>query len=315
MTFLSRFSASGPAAWTVVAAGSGQLRYVRGSAGKSGKPRVLAFGEAELKGEKRDLARAAKELRIPRAGPRATLLDEVDYRIHMVEAPSVPASELKAAMKWRLKEIIDFPVEEAGYDILDLPADRRGAAQAHNVYAIAAKKEVLKGYVERFDKAGLSLSVIDIPETAQRNIAALYEEEHRAVALLYLDDADGLLTVSSGGELYLARRLDISLDQIRKTEGDARYDLFNRILLELQRTLDNFERQFSFVVIGKLMLGPEPEDTGLLDYLVANLGIKVEPVELQAVIEMPKGHELDSRTQWRLFHLIGCSFRTESPVQ
>jgi MSHA biogenesis protein MshI len=216
-------------------------------------------------------------------------------------------------MKWRLKDIIDFPMDEAGFDILDLPADKRSTS--HNVYAIAAKRDVLKGYVDRFDKAGLSVSVIDIPETAQRNIAKLYEEENRAVALLYLDDADGLLTVSSGGELYLARRLDVSLDQIRRTEGDGRYDIFNRIMLELQRTLDNFERQFSFVVVGKLMLGPEPEETGLLDYLVGNLGIRVEAVDLRTVVDAPQGRELDERAQWRLFHLIGCSLRTEPSVQ
>jgi len=314
MAFFSRISASSQPAWTVLAAESGQLRFVQGSVGKSGKPRLLAFGETAIK-EKQDLARAAKELRIPRSNRRATLLNESDYRIHMLEAPSVPPGELKAAMKWRLKEIIDFPVEEAGYDILDLPADRRGTAQGHSVYAIAAKKAILKGYVDRLDKAGLPISVIDIPETAQRNIAALYEEENRAVALLYLDDADGLLTVSSGGELYLARRLDISLDQVRNTQGQAREDLFNRILVELQRTLDNFERQFSFVVIGKLMLGPEPEDSGLLDYLVANLGIKVERVDLPQVIDLPPRHELDPAAQWRLFHLIGCSLRNGTPVQ
>src|SRR6185369_4396748 len=126
-----------------------------------------------------------------------------------------------------------------------------------------------------------------------RNIAKLYEEENRGVALLYLGDAGGLLTLSSGGELYVARRFDISIEQIRKFEGEARSALFYRVLLELQRTLDTFERQFSSVVIGKLMLGPEPEDLGLLDYLYANLGIKVEAVDLRQVLEAPREPDLD----------------------
>ncbi len=313
MRLLSRFGAAAPGL-TVLAAGGGRLRFAQGSAALPGRPKLFAFGEAAAGGEKGSLTRAAKELRIPRSGGCAMLLNETDYRIHMVEAPAVSPEELKPAMKWRLKEIIDFPVEEASYDILDLPGEHRSSGRAHSLYAIAAKTALLKSYVERFDAAGLALSVIDIPETAQRNIAALYEEENRAVALLYLDEADGLLTVSSAGELCLARRLDISVTQIRRTGTDERFDLFNRILLELQRTLDNFERQSSFAVVGKLMLGPEPEDTGLLDYLAANLGIKVEPVDLKSIIDVPPGLALDLHTQWRLFHLIGCSLRSD-PVQ
>ena len=315
LTFLSGFGTPASTAWTVISTEGDYLRFIQTSPDKiSGKPRVAAFGETSLP-DQRDLSRAAKSLRIPRSGKRALLLGEPDYRIHMVDAPNVPPSELKAAMKWRLKEIIDFPVEEASYDILDLPADRRGSDQSHNVYAVAAKREVLRRYVERLDKARLPVSVIDIPETAQRNIAALYEEENRAVAFLYLGESDALLTVSAQRELYLARRLDISLAQIRKVEGDARSDLFYRIMLELQRTLDNFERQFSFVAIGKLLLGPEPEETGLRDYLIANLGIKVEAADLATSLGMPPGRELDAPVQWRYFHLIGCSLRTGAAVQ
>ena len=310
MTFLKALGSKDQSSWTVIAADTAHLRFASGGGSISGKPRLLGFGEAAAVTQ--DLSKLAKELRIPRSGQRAMLLAESDYRIHLVDAPNVAPAELKAAMKWRLKEIIDYPVDEATYDVLDLPGDRRGGTETHSVYAIAAKRAVLKSYVERFDKVHLPVSVIDIPETAQRNIATLYEEENRGIALLYIGEADGLLTVSAGGELYLARRLDISVAQIAKLPAENRGDLFNRILLELQRTLDNFERQFSFVVIGKLLLGPEPENTGLADYLIANLGIRVESVDLQSVMDLPEGTAgtaLDAQAQWRYFHLIGCTLR------
>lgn len=310
MIFARSRSAEG---WTVLAADAKQLRYVQGSA--TGKPRVFSFGQAVLGGDGQGLARAVKELRISRAANCATLLGAGEYRIHLVEAPDVAEQELKTAMKWRLKDVIDFPVEEAGYDILDLPADRHGPAHNHSVYAIAAKKEVLKACVSRFDKAGIPISVIDIPETAQRNVAALYESDERGVGLLYFDESGGLLTVTYGGELYLARRLEITLNQLLESQGEARKDLFDRVLLELQRTLDNFERQFSFIVLGKVMIGPEPEDTGLVAHLTANLETKVEAVDLRAVIDVPADRGLDPGAQWRMFHLIGCSFRTGTPAQ
>lgn len=274
---------------------------------------MFAFGAAELSGDGQGLARAVKELRIPRAAQCATLLGASDYQIHLMEAPDVSAPELKSAIKWRLKDVIDFPVEEAGYDVLDLPVDRRGGAHNHSVYAVAARKEVLKACVGRFDKAGMPISVIDIPETAQRNVAALYESDDHSVALLYFDESGGLLTVTHGGELYLSRRLEITLTQLRESQGEARKDLFDRVLLELQRTLDNFERQFSYIVLGRVLVGPEPEDTGLVAHLIANMDAKVEAVDLRAVIDVPRDRGLDPDTQWRLFHLIGCSFRNGTP--
>ncbi len=313
MRFLPHFGsiASG---LTVLASGGGRLRFVHANASAAGRPKLLAYGETSESGDKAALARAVKQLHIPRSGPRAMLLNEPDYHIHMVEAPAVSSEELKLAMRWRLKEVIDFPVEEASYDVLELPGDHRGSDRARSIYAIAAKKALLGTYVRRFDEAGLQVSVIDIPETAQRNISALYEEQGRAVALLFLDEVDGLLTITSGGDLCLARRLDISISHIRRTQGDERYEVFNRILVEIQRTLDHFERQFSLVVVGKLMLGPQPEDTGLLDYLTGNLGIKVESADLRSVIDVPSRLNLDAQTQWRFFHLIGCSLRT-GPLQ
>ena len=307
MKFARSTSAAG---WTVFAADAKKLRYMQSST--TGKPGVLAFGEAELAGD--GLAQALKALRISRPGQCAALLPAGDYQIHLVEAPEVAAQELKSAMKWRLKDVIDFPVEEAGYDILDLPPDPRGAALNHSVYAVAAKKQVLKACVDRFDKAGIPISVIDIPETAQRNVAALYESDDRGVGWLYFDESGGLLTVTYRGELYLARRLDITLTQLRQVQGEARSDLFDRALLELQRTLDNFERQFSFIVMGKVMVGPEPEDTGLVAHLIANLDTKVEAVDLRSVIDAPRDQPLDPGAQWRMFHLIGCSFRTAAPA-
>lgn len=276
---------------------------------------MFAFGEAEFTGNGQGLARAVKELRISRAAQCAALLGTGDYQILLVEAPDVAAQELKSAMKWRLKDVIDYPVEEAGYDVLDLPVDRHGPAHGHSVYAVAAKKQVLKACVDRFDRAGVPINVIDIAETAQRNVASLYESDDRGVGWLYFDESGGLLTVSYGGELYLSRRLDISLTQLRESQGETRTDLFDRVLLELQRTLDNFERQFSFIVIGKVMVGPEPEDTGLVAHLIANLETKVEAVDLRAVIDAPGDRELDPAAQWRMFHLIGCSFRSANPTR
>lgn len=271
---------------------------------------MLGFGEAEWRGDAPSLAQAYKAFGFGKKERCATLLMAGDYQISVVEAPSVPDAELKTAMRWRMKDVIDYPVEEAVFDLLPVPGGEGPAGRTRWIYAVAARAELVKTYVERFDQAKVPLSVIDIPETAQRNVAALYESNARGVGLLYFDDAGGMLTVTFGGELFLARRFDFTMTQIRQRNEAYREELYGRILVELQRTLDNFERQHSQIAMSRIMLGPEPEPTALGAYLRGNLGIEIADVALEEVLAF-SGSVPDAQTQWKYFYLIGCAIRSE----
>jgi len=286
--------------------------FAHGDAAGPGKPLVLGCGEAPWSGDAGSLAQAYKGFGLDKKARCATLLMAGDYQISAVEAPNVPEAELKTAMRWRMKDVIDYPVEQSIYDLLEIPSTAGGNARW--IYVVAARSELVKTYVERFDDAKVPLSVIDIPETAQRNIAALYEREGRGVGLLYFDDAGGMLTVSAGGELYLARRFDFTMTQIRQENDAYREDLYSRIMLELQRTLDNFERQHSQIVLSRIMLGPEPEPTPLAEFLRDNLGIEVAPVALDEVLDF-RSNVPSAKAQWEYFHVIGCAIRSEGHLQ
>src|SRR5258708_4454717 len=90
--------------------------------------------------------------------------------------------------------------------------------------------------------------------SAQRNIAALLEPHDRGVAMLYADRQQVLFTVNFRGELYLARRIDVGLEELEKLAQGGSDDAKNRILLEVQRSFDHLERQFPFVGLGKVLL-------------------------------------------------------------
>ena len=205
--------------------------------------------------------------------------------------------------------MIDYPVDHATVDVLDIPVDPSGASRAHSVYAVAAKNEAIRSCMERFSRARLPLSVIDIVETAQRNIAALYEPPDRGVAMLYAGEEHVLLTISFRGELYMARRIDVSLRELEKLAQGNSDEAKNRILLEVQRSFDHLERQFPFVGVGKLLVAPTPADTGLQSYLSENLDIPVEEVQLEALLSFAPGVEIDRQTSWRLFHVFGAALR------
>jgi MSHA biogenesis protein MshI len=182
------------------------------------------------------------------------------------------------------------------------------------MFAIAARNTFIATRQALFARAKINLSVIDIPDTAQRNISALLEPEGRGLAMLYFNADGGLLTVTFGGELYLARRVDVSLAQVEETDPDKRNQVYERITLEVQRSLDHFDRQFSYVNVSKLVLAPLPK-CGLHDYLASNLYMPVELLDLASVFDLSRTPDLAQPAhQHRHFLTLGAALRFEETV-
>lgn len=273
---------------------------------------VLAFLPGEKPSGTPPLEKLAKELQTGRY-QCANLLSAGEYQMLSVEAPNVPPDELKTAIRWRLKDMLDFRVDDATIDVLDVPVDKNAPVRNHSLYAIAARNQVIEQRQAMFEEAKIPLGVIDIPEMAQRNIAALLEPEGRGLALLSFDAEGGLLTVTYAGELYLSRRIDIASTQMMQESADQRSAMFERITLELQRSLDHFDRQYHFITLAKLVLAPLGEAaTGLQEYLASNLYVPVEALNLETVLDISRFPALKSLDEQRRYFLtLGAALRHE----
>jgi MSHA biogenesis protein MshI len=245
-----------------------------------------------------------------------TILVGGEYQLLAVEAPNVPREELKTAVRWRLKDMLDFHVDDATIDVLDIPVDKNAPAGRanHGLFAVAARNSVIKARQQIFTAAKVALSVIDIPEMAQRNISALLEPPGRGLAMLSFGEDGGLLTVTFNGELYLSRRIDVTLAQLMETNHDLKHGSFDKITLELQRSLDHFDRQFHFISVSKLVLAPSAA-TGLDEYLSSNLYTPVESLDLADVMDLSRVPALaDKAQQQRFFLTLGAALRHEETV-
>lgn len=241
----------------------------------------------------------------------STLLGGREYQMLAVEAPNVPPDELRTAIRWRLNDMLDFHVDDATVDVLDVPVEANVPSRTHSMFAIAARNSVVRERMNLFDKAKINVTVIDIPEMAQRNIATLVESEGRGLAMLSFDADGGLLTVTYRGELYLARRIDTPVEQLLETDSDRRNATFDRITLELQRSLDHFDRQYHYINVEKLVLAPNGS-SALVEYLANNLYLPVEPLDLGTILDFHAVPELtDPAIQQRFFLTIGGALRHE----
>jgi MSHA biogenesis protein MshI len=282
------------------------------SAGKERPEILLCDSYRKEGGDVATLTRLRRELHLDRHRC-TTLLRNGAYQIVQVDAPNVPVEEAKSAVRWSLKDLIDYPVEAATVDAVFIPPAEGAGGKAQQMLAVAAKNEVIATSIKPFNDADILLEVIDIPELAQRNFAQRLEPPGRALALLAFDEHGGLLTFTCGGELYQHRRIDISLASFAGASDESRKGLYDRLVLELQRSLDHFDRQFRTIAVAKVMVTPVPGAEDLREHLAANLDVPVAMIHFSEMFDFPHTPELhEEARQAQCLQMIGAALREEA---
>ncbi len=256
------------------------------------------------------LEKVCKEAQLD-ASRFTTLLSANEYQILMVDAPNVPVDELKTAIRWKIKDSLSYHIDDATIDVLQIPSHKYGSDRPQSLYAVAASNETVRRRIGLFEKARMDLNVIDIPEMAQRNIAALFETEARGLVLLSFSDDGALLTITCDGELFLARRIDITLGQLQDADEALRQQYVDRVVLEAQRSLDYFDRQFHHIPVSRMLVSA-PASLGLEQVLASNLGLPVEMLDLAQGMDIGGVPELaDSEYACHALPALGAALRQE----
>ena len=271
------------------------------------KPELTALFSFRRSGDDVDaLKRLRRELRLGNARC-TTLLGRGEYRFVQAELPEVPEAELKDAVRWRIKDSVDLPVETATIDVIDIPGEATGRAR-HGFVAVA-DNSVIAARMALFDQAKLRLEAIDVPELAQRNLSTLFEEPNRGLAMLTFDDHGGLLTFTFRGDLHFVRTSDASPTQLAAAEGEVRDRMFERVALEVQRSLDTFDRVSSHIPITRLLVVPPAVD-GFVDFMRQSVSVPVEVPDLALGIDCEAIPELKQPgRQAECLRVIGAALR------
>lgn len=228
-----------------------------------------------------------------------TLLDPAAYQTLVVEAPTVPEDELRGALTWKVRDMINFHTDDAVLDYLPIPASE---GRQPSLYVVAAQAAAVRVLAQPFQEAELALDVIDIRETAQHQLAQRLMPEGYAIGILHFDGQHSLLTFSYGEALVYSRRTDG-----RGANGAA---LYERVAMEAQRSVDYFERQFSWLPLSRLYLAPMDNAEELRQRLEGYLPVGVEVIDLDALFDFNGAVALSEPHARNLaFHLLGAGLR------
>jgi MSHA biogenesis protein MshI len=205
--------------------------------------------------------------------PVSAVISPSDYQLVQVPSPDVQRGEMRGAVRWALRDIINYPVNEAVVDIFEIPEPAR-QVEKRMVFAVAARDEAVRRIVALVKPRVRSFKVIDIPELCLRNLTALLPQDEHGVALLALGTDFAQLVLTCQRTLYLTRRIELrsSSDVLSLDEGS---ELSSQgLAIELQRSLNYYESHYDrapiehvFVVSGdpraERMLEPLRDQTGL----------------------------------------------------
>lgn len=260
------------------------------------------------------LAQTLREHGLSRA-PVSIVPQAQDYELVLIETPDVLPEELRAAVRWRLKDMIGFNIDEAVVDVFGIP-DQSHRSSARAAYAVAARREALDRYATTITQVTRALDVVDIPELCLRNLCMLSEANRTGVAMLLAGEKSGLLVLVHNSFLYVARHIEwsrnyeLELSAAATSASTAPIDA-SMLALEVQRSLDYYESHFDHPPIGELLIAPlHAELASLASDLRSVIGLRVTLLDVNVLFDCVSS--VTPETQAQCILAIGAALRREA---
>lgn len=274
---------------------------------KDGSPYLTHMEQVALQSSKEApeaLAKIVKDLGFE-GTQCSVVLNPKDYNLHLVEAPSVEPDELRSAIRWKIKDLLDMKIDDAAVDVFQVPDDAYRGREM--VYVVAALKSKIKSIVNMVNDSGLELAVIDVPELVMKNISSCFVDDDNGVAVMDLRRTGSTMNITREGGLYLTRRINTQLDPnvMQAEDWDV---LKDRLVLEIQRSLDYYESQMGKSQINKIVITQRQFDSAeMAASLNGLLAADVSVLDLAAVLKSKV--DLTPEMQQIFMPVIGATLR------
>lgn len=270
--------------WVAVTREGNALYAVQVAYRADERPRVKWLWQANVPSLESGLRTLQTEMRLP-VCPLVGVLDRTQYRMQAADAPDIPRQDWRDALRWTLKEQVDFPVEDAVLDFMEMPAATQ-LRQNSSVMVFLVPRADYTTVELAADDVGMRWTALDVPESALRNLSVLAEDGEKAHALMVFGEEHGILVITYKGALLMARHIEVAISAITGAE-DVRGAALSRAALEILRTVDNFERLHSQVQLSGMTVALPPgcgED--VIDLLADLIYVPLKALDLSAWFDL-----------------------------
>ena len=277
------------------------------------RPQVLAAAQQSGSdtGAERDTLRDLAA-HIDRRLPVLMTLPRGGYKLRVLPEPAVPQREMQSSLRWLLSTEGDGMVEDFNLAWMSIPTEEQLPARARQVYAMMTPTAPLAARVATWRQAGVKPQVVDIRETALRNIAGALERPGEGLALVSADSGGVGMVFTHQGSLYLDRYIEFPDTETGNGDGTQWQDaLVQRIALQLHRSIEVIGRNYPFIRVSRVVVAPTPELMNLHEKLASQLPVAVELLDLNQIFDLTRVPELagSPALQARCLVALGAALR------
>lgn len=201
------------------------------------------------------------------------VLSREDYRLILIEKPKVADNETGESVRWLIKDLIDFPLEEAVVDFFPAPV-RTG--QSAKIYVVVARLQWLNTLAGMIKTASLNLKAINIAALAIRNILSSLHITGIGNSAIFLTQEGEYchILVVKDRLIYLERKLEFG----SQSESNAQMfeDFCNRLVTELQLSIDFYQNRDKTIPIKIFLDQLLGQKQKLIQFIEAAFNLRVE---------------------------------------
>ncbi len=286
-----------------------------------------------------------------KGGAVHVMLRPEQYQLLQIDAPPVAPEELRAAARFQIREMVNVHIDDITLDVMQVgDGQQKGAS---HLFVVAAKSEVVREVIALGDALNWKIPVIDIMETAQRNLQSTLARvdgrlERADAALLISNESQAVLTICANEELFFTRRLDLPQGFLamawggtQDTVADVATDAYTpvseyvpeyantgatgpvtstsnigdaervqRFLVEVQRSLDLWDRTWSSMPLSGLRVYAGQRSAELANWLGREMGQTVTAINLEG--QFPGLQSFPMADQIYCLPLLGVLLRSET---
>lgn len=273
------------------------------------------------------------------------------YQLLQVEAPQVPSEEIRAATRWKIRDLVEAHVDDLTLDVCRVGDVR--VRDSGQLFVVVARNALIREMAQICEFLQGQIEVIDVWDMAQRNLQSLFSgrktsTDRADAALVLVDASQAILTISSGGELFYSRRIELApsfaqgrwvvdpvgvapaieplgavpeyvpsaLAEPFSLYDDAALDVTadpgegaQRFVVEVQRSLDVWERTWSQLPLDALRVFAGARTQELATWLGRELGTNVQAMEIDRYFPGFSEGLLSDSEQSQCWPLLGILLR------
>lgn len=202
------------------------------------------------------------------------VLHPSQYHLKLTSTPNVPQAEYKTAVRWQIKDIISYPLEDAAIEIFQ---PDEFTQRSKKIYVIVAQNSFLQSTIDIIQECHLHPTAIDIREFAIRNLITRLAE-NELIGFIDIAAESCALIIMQQKRLKFVRSIPLGWQKL-KAEG------YSELTNELQRSFNYCIAELKQAIPTKFLLPPISNvDANMAQNITNSLKKNITVLNLQKLL-------------------------------